>query len=36
LIDIYRSMRPHFEKAAAAKGEGLDPSWDEDGPDRTR
>jgi hypothetical protein len=36
LIDIYRSTRTHFEKAAAAKGESLDPAWDEDGPDRTR
>ena len=34
LIDIYRSMRNHFEKAAAAKGESLDPSWYEDGPEQ--
>ena len=34
LIDIYRSMRNHFEKAAAAKGESLDPSWYEDSPEQ--
>jgi hypothetical protein len=33
LIDIYRSMRNFFERVAAAKGESLDPSWYEDGPD---
>ena len=34
LIDIYRSMRNFFERAAAARGESLDPSWYEDGPDQ--
>jgi hypothetical protein len=33
LIDIYRAMRNYFERVAAARGESLDPSWYEDGPD---
>jgi len=34
LIDIYRSMRNFFERVAAARGESLDPSWYEDGPEQ--
>lgn len=34
LIDIYRVMRRFFERVAEARGETLDPSWYEDGPDQ--